>query len=173
MIQIQKAQKNDAAGILYVHKKTWLDTYPNNESSVSRADIESKIATFSQSGWENRIEQNDKKQVLVARNDSEIVGFAVGLNEEVQTKIGALYLLQEQQRHGIGTELIIRLFSWMPETKPCRVHVVSYNKPAISFYYKHGFVFEREETEQEWLHFPSGNTMKGTVLKRPAGHRVT
>lgn len=168
MIRIQKAEEADASGILHVHKTTWLDTYPNNEEGVTRSDIETKITTFTEKGWRERLQPDSNKRILVAKQVDQVVGFTVGLNEEVQTKIGAIYVLKEYQHSGIGTDFMNLLFAWLPDNKPCIVHVVSYNQPAISFYNKHGFLFFREEKEDEWLQFPSGNRMRGILLQRPA-----
>lgn len=167
MIQIQKATTHDASGILWVHQTTWLNTYPNRYEGVTREDIEQKIATFTKERWEKRLVSDSSRHVLVAKNNSAVVGFAVGVKTEYNI-IGALYVLSEFQHQGIGSELIKEQLKWLGEGKDCQTHVVTYNKPAIAFYEKHGFAYLRTEREDEWLRFTSGNIMKGVVMNRHA-----
>jgi GNAT superfamily N-acetyltransferase len=167
MIQIQKAGVSDAEGILYVHKTTWLSTYPNKDEGVTQEDIAHKVATFTKEGWEKRLEPSSSKQILVAKNKASVVGFAVGTKEvEEQNKIGALYVVDEFQHLGIGSQLMNELLKWLGDAHDCYTNVVAYNKSAIAFYEKHGFTYFRDDREDEWLQFPSGNIMKGIHMIR-------
>lgn len=167
MVQIYKAQIDDAEGILYVHQATWLSTYPNKDEGITQEDIAHKVATFTKEGWEKRLEPSSSKQILVAKNKMSVIGFAVGVKEDGgQNKIGAMYVIAEFQHLGIGSQLMNELLKWLGDENDCYTNVVAYNKPAIAFYEKYGFTYFRDDREDEWLQFPSGNIMKGIHLIR-------
>lgn len=167
MVHIYKAGMEDAEGILNVHQRTWLSTYPNESEGITHEDITHKVDTFTKEGWGKRLEISSSKLILVAKNQASVVGFAVGTKEgEEQNKIGALYVVDEFQHLGIGSQLMNELLKWLGDAHDCYTNVVAYNKSAIAFYEKHGFTYFRDDREDEWLQFPSGNIMKGIHMIR-------
>lgn len=60
--------------------------------------------------------------------------------------IGALFVLETQQRKGIGRKLLNYCKSLYPEME---LAVYADNKPAIDFYTKNGFVIKKEQTNED------------------------
>ncbi|WP_321428716.1 N-acetyltransferase [uncultured Methanolobus sp.] len=60
--------------------------------------------------------------------------------------IGALFVLEAQQRKGIGRKLLDYCKSFYPEME---LAVYADNKPAIDFYTKNGFVIKKEQNNED------------------------
>lgn len=73
----------------------------------------------------------------VVRSRADIVGVLCGRRDEVAT-LGAMYLLNEAQGHGIGGRLMSELLAWADDA-PTHLWVTDYNERAIRFYERHGF----------------------------------
>jgi len=110
-MNIRPAKISDASGIATVGVTTWQANYrgifPDEE--LDKLSIKEHTERWKKSLLLNRTKENLK--VIVAE-DSEcgIVGFAAGGKYEntdpYDCEIGAIYVLKEHQRKGIGTKLI-------------------------------------------------------------------
>jgi len=86
--------------------------------------------------------------VLVARDDSEVVGCLVGYLSSSPTRqpvtyavLRSLYIERDRRRQGIGHGLVDRFVSWARHKGCVEAHVESYtaNGPAQEFYERQGF----------------------------------
>jgi GNAT superfamily N-acetyltransferase len=109
MISIRTATEHDAVAISHVHVQSWRTTYAGIVP-------EEHLATLNEAGhvllWREWLTRDIR--VYVADLDGRIVGFISGgaIREPVQTyaaELYAIYLLEQAQRQGIGTDLLKEL----------------------------------------------------------------
>lgn len=93
---------------------------------------------------------------LVAIENGEVVGFACSVNmcrEFVSVKpsceITGLYVLEKAQKRGIGSALMARSLSGLPQDLPVVLFVLDKNRKAIEFYQKRGFRFTGHSITEE------------------------
>jgi len=141
-IVISKAKVGDEVGIAYVAKETWLVTYPNEKLGITKADILSKDFDSKEKlkKWRNIIKNSGKNKYLcVAKYKNRVVGFCMVSKNKNLNELNVIYVLPKYQRIGLGKRLLDKAISWLG-SKNISVMVASYNKNAINFYKKSGFV---------------------------------
>ena len=155
-VTIEKAKSDDAEAVAELLRQTWLATYPNAEADISEEDI--RLRTEGEHGeriqqnidkWRKSIEAADgKSTTYVARKDGKIIGLTFPvITPEGQHRIGALYVLPEAQGQGVGGELTQANLDWHGNTEPIYLAVAAYNKKAINFYKKFGFIETGKKVE--------------------------
>lgn len=96
--------------------------------------------------WDRLIQQGG---LVVATDESGIVGFG-GIDVNAAEQVKWLYLLPQNQRAGLGSELLRRLESigWEAGLDSLRVHSAP---RAVNFYRRHGYkmVESHEHTEHD------------------------
>ncbi len=140
---IEPARPGDSAGIVAVQKEAWLATYPDEKVGLTRQDIESvKLDTPEKlQSYERSIEeQGEGKQMWVAREDDEIIGYCIAEKTDKVHEVRAIYVHPDHQGKKVGKALMNTALEWLgPERDVC-VWVFSHNKNAIEFYRSRGFV---------------------------------
>ena len=170
MISIQRPKKDDVREIQDVFYKTWLATYPNEEAGVTVADIEEKFKDrFSPENIEKRIKNitdvSANKLFLIAKDENDIVGVCLLRKEESYDELGAIYVLPDCQRKGIGKMFWKRAAEFFGGEKDIIVHVAVYNEKAINFYKKIGFVETGKQFKNEKHKMPiSGSYIVDTEM---------
>jgi L-amino acid N-acyltransferase YncA len=109
MISIRAATEQDTVAISHVHVHSWRTTYAGIVPDEYLATLNEAERVPLWRAWLTR-----DIQVYVADLDGEVVGFISGgpIREPVQTydaELYAIYLLEQAQRHGIGTALLREL----------------------------------------------------------------
>lgn len=140
-VEICLATIKDAVGIFLVQKATWLATYPNREFGVTRNYIKAHFADKKKrvASWKKEIKESKDRSIWVAKNGNRVVGFCRAVKLKDRHAIGAIYILPEYQRRGIGQALITQALDWLGRRQKIFVGVAPYNKKAIHFYKKFGF----------------------------------
>ncbi|MHA1398951.1 MAG: GNAT family N-acetyltransferase [Candidatus Heimdallarchaeaceae archaeon] len=154
-MKIRTANQNDGKDIAKVKIASWRTTYTNilpseildNLSLENQAKIWTKIV--------KECNENKERKLLVAENeDGEIIGFAVGGKPIEQgfnydSEIGAIYLLKEYQKKGIGSALVKELVEWF-KTKDYNNMVIWVLKEnsACEFYQKIGGIPKEQMTKE-------------------------
>ncbi|HEX9804290.1 MAG TPA: GNAT family N-acetyltransferase [Candidatus Dojkabacteria bacterium] len=146
-LKIELAKPADAEEVYELFKTTWLDTYVNEKHGITKEDILSKYPESKRKStivkyakfYENMNKDIEKSETVVwlAKNDSQVVGL-VSIDRKVPIQIGAVYVLPEFQRQGIGKQLIEYILKFLGN-KVITINVASYNERAIKFYEKYGF----------------------------------
>jgi ribosomal protein S18 acetylase RimI-like enzyme len=161
------ALPQDAHGITNVRRKTWFTTYVNEEIGITREDIESSHnkRTVEEESLQraNRIKNNPDTRIWVAKDSGSVIGFVEAQRTDSVNRIRAFYILQEYQKHGIGTELMKKALEWLDRQKDITCEVASFNKNAIKFYKKFGFE-ENGPTSNDVSELPSGKMLPETEM---------
>ncbi|MGX1909304.1 GNAT family N-acetyltransferase [Streptomyces phaeochromogenes] len=142
---IESPHTGDAAAISQIQLKAWLQTYPNKEAGIDEAWIrDHRGFTTTAEGiaqWREFIQeasnQPDRLFCRTVRSTVEIVGLMCGRRDEWVT-LGPMYLLNEAQGHGTGSQLMSEFLDWAGDA-PIRLWVTAYNERAIRFYERYGF----------------------------------
>lgn len=142
---VRSAKPEDAETIQKVYRETWLATYPNEEYKITLEDIEDMFSKNDNPEALERAKERIKKlgehtRILVAEIDGKIVGTSRLLKEETRNKFQTCYVLPEYQGKGIGSMLWHEALKWFDPEKDIFLEVAVYNKNAIHFYEKLGFV---------------------------------
>ena len=108
-LDLRLARAADARGIARVHRESWRTTY----AGILPLDVIATLAgRKSEATWLRRLAVPPQSQATwVAERAGRIVGFAHCGDarhrlEGLEAEIYALYVLQDEQRHGIGRELV-------------------------------------------------------------------
>lgn len=150
-IKVSSVKKSDIHGIQEVFYKTWLATYPNKKFGIKADDIKDRFKnSFSKQTFEKiweRIKNSIDEETLIAKDKNKVIGVCrIVINKE-RNQLQAIYILPEYQGIGIGKLLWKETNKLFNLNKDIFVEVASYNKRAISFYKKLGFV----STGRKWL----------------------
>lgn len=145
MIIIQKPKKEDIEGIQRVFYETWLATYPNEDIGITTEDIEDKfkgrfLPEVIQKRAESVLNLAENQIFIVAKDGDIVVGVCRAEKKETYGELMAIYVLPKYQRNGIGKMFWEEVKIFFGNEKEMIVHVAIYNKQAINFYNKLGFV---------------------------------
>jgi ribosomal-protein-alanine N-acetyltransferase len=145
-IKIRKSVPDDVYGIREVVRVTWIKTYPNREEGITIEDIIEKFEFDKTSEGKKKIEDRKKRYnnrnigIWIAETESKIIGFCMAIKEQENNRVGAIYILPTYQRKGLGEILIKKAFAWLGDKRDILINVARYNKQAIDFYNKFGFI---------------------------------
>ncbi|MDP2874368.1 MAG: GNAT family N-acetyltransferase [bacterium] len=172
-VQIRDSVPNDVYGIREVQRKTWFETYPNEEEGITIEDVASKFDADKTQEGQRKIEEKkarytDKnRHTWVATAGEEIVGFCAAEKGEKNNRLSAVYVLPTFQGRGIGKMLIAKVFAWLGNDKAILVNVARYNQKAIGFYQKFGFMKTGKTLTDESGKLPTGKVILETELIKP------
>ncbi len=160
-IEITIPTPQDAEGIQTVFNETWLDTYPNTEAGITREDIEDKFKdSFSEEVLQKRRESlaniPENEKFIIAKDGDKVVGSCRMMRLEGFNKLSTIYVLPEYQSKGIGRKLWKAVIPFIDTQKDIIVQVATYNKKAISFYEKLGFIDTGKRFSDEKFRMKSG-----------------
>ncbi len=171
-IQITKTMPEDARGAVNVLYKTWLDTYPNEEFGITVEDIkESYKNSLTEEGinkQKERISSTPENQFRIsAKYNDEVVGIARATVEKDYNQLNMLYILPEFQGRGIGQKIWNELEKNLDPKKKTIVQMAVYNKKAISFYKKLGFIDIGKKVENGGFSIKSGIVIPEIEMEMP------
>lgn len=151
----------DAAEIQQIFYKTWLATYPNEEAGISKDDIEDFWHDkMTEGSLKKRAEAianiSPKEKMLIAKIDNKIVGLCRVTKTGEMNNLQALYVLPEYHGMGIGRKLWDSMADFLDPAKDTDLWVATYNKNAIAFYQKLGFVDSGKRLSEERFKMKSG-----------------
>jgi ribosomal protein S18 acetylase RimI-like enzyme len=162
-IRITTPEEKDLYGIREVFYKTWLDVYPNKEVGITKEDIEDKFkGTFTEERLKKDKEvflnpSNTDRHIIIAKEGEKVVGVCRVFKKEKFDQLQSIYVLPEYQGKGIGYLLWRKASEFFDPHKDIIVEVATYNKKAICFYEKLGFVDTGERFSEERFRMKSGS----------------
>jgi ribosomal protein S18 acetylase RimI-like enzyme len=129
-----------------MHARSWRDTYPNEEHSISKEWVEERTAA-----WLTPEALADSRERFgpvysdpqhfhrLAIKNGEVVGLVHGSKTEKGQHIEALYVDKSQLGSGLAQRLMKLALEWFDPAQPIDLDVVEYNGRAKAFYRKCGF----------------------------------
>lgn len=122
---------------------TWVNTYLNKKYGIILKDLSSdhfdNEKRFKQ--WEKLFQKKIKNiRIWVAKDNNIVVGFCFAEKKIRSNKIKSIYILPEFQNMGIGVKLITKALDWFGDKKTISAEMAIYNRKAIKFYKKFGFL---------------------------------
>lgn len=141
-MRIRNIQTADFPAVRRIARETWADAYrgivPEGVQTefVRRAYSEASLARRMEDGV-----------FLVAEYDGGVVGFANFQRVSRDVRLGAIYVLPDEQGRGIGSRLLEVGISRFPPDSRIVLRVESRNLPARRFYAARGFQEAGEFTE--------------------------
>jgi len=138
--QIRLAELTDIPDLCYVHKMTWLHTYPNDGCGIYESDILEKDFSSNKrvEAWTKRI-CDQSGRIWVAEDEGRVVAFCEVKFQPINNLLEAIYILPKFQKQGIGKLMCEEAICWLGGEKPIELQVAKYNNGAINFYKKLGF----------------------------------
>ena len=142
--KIRRITPDDYLGLHNVYFLTWLNTYPNEEFNITVDDIkykyEQRLLPEKIAEYKKKILEKEKNEIsLLVEHQGKIVALCNATCKTDFNELQAIYVLPEYQGQGLGRALWQEIEKILDPKKDTFVHVVSYNKKAISFYQKLGF----------------------------------
>ncbi|MBW6431995.1 GNAT family N-acetyltransferase [Patescibacteria group bacterium] len=156
-VKIRLAKPADSDAMFDVVEKTWLSTYPNKELSITKECLTEQIELNKQK--RKKITQNKKSHTWVAVDGDTVIGICRAEILRGDKYLGSTYILSDYQRQGIGSEFIDRATKWFGNENGIITEVASYNKKAISFYSKNGFVKSSRIKKPKGTRLPNGSVI--------------
>lgn len=143
MSEVRIVTVNDFEELLKCYIEIWESLREWLPDSFVDAELEHVHQTERQERFKQRIKSRDGI-FLVAEEDNEIVGVALGQESGGVCTIGFLGAKKEHRRKGVGTNLLSR---FVKEAKKRKAHKVSLRTspnllPAVKLYVNNGFIPE-------------------------------
>ena len=139
-MQIRRAILSDAIIIQRLAESIWWKHYPSIIGEEQVRFMLNKM--YNLENIEKQISEK-KQQYFILENDGQDLGFfSIEVRESSAAFINKFYILQDQQRKGIGAAAFQLLLKQFPEINCIRLQVNRQNYQAINFYFKQGFVIE-------------------------------
>lgn len=161
MTTIRPANIGDVLAIRQVLRETWIDTYRDYLSQETLDEVYKNWHSLE--GLTQQV-QDKNTYFLVAVAGERIVGMATAGYEDEVTTMYRLYVLPDQQRKGIGKQLLRSIIARFPDAKKMYLHVEALNKKGVAFYLKEGFT--QVGTEQDVL---GAQTLEAVVMEKAIG----
>ncbi|HRE83772.1 MAG TPA: GNAT family N-acetyltransferase [Opitutaceae bacterium] len=132
---IRLAVLSDAAAIATIHVQTWQSAYQDLLPAGFLAGLSiSKRTEY----WSAELQQT-RSRVLVFEKDSQLLGWiSAGPGRDPDAtdtqEVYALYVKPEEQRAGIGTQLLRAVENDLPASVDLTLWVLAENREALAFY---------------------------------------
>ena len=139
-MQIRRAVLSDASLIQRLAESIWWKHYPSIIGEEQVRFMLNKM--YNLENIEKQISK-EEQQYFILENDGQDLGFfSIEVRESSAAFINKFYILQDQQRKGIGAAAFQLLLKQFPEINCIRLQVNRQNYQGINFYFKQGFVIE-------------------------------
>ncbi|MEN3791576.1 GNAT family N-acetyltransferase [Fulvimarina sp. MAC3] len=165
MFFIRTAMERDLPAVSQLLRKTWHATYDAiyGEARVSQISD----AWHSVSALRPRIGR-PSSEFIVGDNGEFLGGVGYAASSDVDRALVVLhqlYVLPDEQRAGLGSEMLLELMNAFPDGRRMRCEVEPANVGAVAFYKKHGF----EPTGTAMARDSSTDGVEVTVFERLLG----
>ncbi len=161
-ITIQDAKPEDVTETSKVFRECWLDTYPNKEHGITHEDIEyfykDSLAPEALSKKRSQIENiSPNEKYFTAKEDGKIIGVCRLIKHPDKNELKSIYIMSAYRGKGIGKLFWNEAIKFFDPTKDIVVTVATYNRGAIGFYTKLGFVDTWRRFTDEKFRMKSGS----------------
>lgn len=139
---VRDAVPADASAVAAIGKVAVPETYKGliADESVMEAIVAQSYALDGLRACVTRCAEAEDGHFLVAELRARVVGFLHYDREGREAELHRIYVDPQQKRQGIGSALLRELHRRFPPGTSYILMVVAANRPAVSFYERHGFV---------------------------------
>ncbi|MHB8443332.1 MAG: GNAT family N-acetyltransferase [Patescibacteria group bacterium] len=130
-----------------LRRMIWLDTYVNDDLNITRDKITENFRNFDEEVEAYKKYVHDIKNFssfFLVLDSNKVVGYSIVKARNFRKSIDTLYIDKNHQGNGLGSILINKMIEKL-NSKKIYVNVISYNKKAIGFYEKHGFIYKKKQ----------------------------
>lgn len=180
-VHVLRASHTDAKATLDVLRASWLVTYPNKKHNITVEDIEARFharmtpAALAKRAMEIR-EMPSEKTLLTANirhsdRSRTVVGVCSVTRGDEFNELRTLYVHPEHVGCGIGYALFEASKQFLRCDRDTYVQVAVYNKKAMRFYLRQGFVYCEIPNEKSGIDLQGGKripTMKLVLWAKAA-----
>lgn len=151
-----------------------MQTYPNPEYGITSEDIaaigwgDERVAKYN-----DRYLSNPNADIWVAKEKGEVVGFAAANRTADGNWIQKVYVATDHQGNEVGSRLLAQAESWLGAETDFKVGVASYEKGALAFYTKHGYVPITMRPENQTTVPATGKVIHEILLVKHAAHPIS
>ena len=139
-MQIRRAVLSDAIIIQRLAESIWWKHYP---SIIGEEQVRFMLhKMYNMENIEKQISKEEQQYFILEIDGQDLGFFSIEVRESSAAFINKFYILQDQQRKGIGAAAFQLLLKQFPEINCIRLQVNRQNYQAINFYFKQGFVIE-------------------------------
>ncbi|WP_125566563.1 GNAT family N-acetyltransferase [Companilactobacillus insicii] len=132
---IREAKIEDVKDIATVNLKSWRETYSD---IVDAEFLDTMNPDEAVNRWTRFLHNSDAK-IFVDEEDNIVVGYVRAEVKNNQAYIGAIYLLKDYQKMGIGKDLLLKGLDYLKEKSYTNILVeVLFDNPTKYFYQKFG-----------------------------------
>lgn len=143
---ITQPTEADTDGLIDMHVRSWLATYPSEENGVSEEFVQGRVKRFTTSdgqekrrGYIRESHSNPDYYLRIAKDtEGTVVGF-VDARRGATHELCGLYIDSSTYGSGLAAELAEPALEWIGKDKDITVTVTTYNGRAQAFYRKLGF----------------------------------
>jgi ribosomal protein S18 acetylase RimI-like enzyme len=139
---VRDAVPADAPAVAAIGKVAVPETYKQliPAESVMEAIVEQSYALDALGGCITRCAIGEDAHFLIAERGRQVVGFLHYDSEGAEPELHRIYVDPARKRQGIGSALLEELHRRLASDTSYVLMVVAANRPAVSFYERHGFV---------------------------------
>ncbi len=171
---VRDAVAGDGPAVAAIGKVAVPETYKAliPEESVMEAIVEQSYALDALGGCITRCAIAEDAHFLVAEGRGQISGFLHYDSEGPAPELHRIYVDPAQKRQGIGSALLEELHRRLPPQTSYVLMVVAANRPAVSFYERHGFIEAARVDGVAYMHshmgveFPPGTPEVPALILR-------
>lgn len=173
-LEILPATQADMGPIVDLEEAVSMQTYPNPEYGIMPEDIaaigwgDERVAKYN-----DRYLNNPNASIWVAKEEGEVVGFAAASKTDDGSWIQKIYIATDHQGSGVGSKLLTQAESWLGTETEIKVGVASYEKDALAFYTKHGYVPTTMRPENQTTIPATGKVIHEILLVKHPVHPVS
>jgi ribosomal protein S18 acetylase RimI-like enzyme len=173
-VTVRNAVVADASAIARIGRVAVTETYKDliDDDSLLRAIVEQSYSLSALEACIARCERSEGAEFLVAVQGTSVVGFLHYDTEGREPELHRIYVDPALKRRGIGSALIRELHERLGPGASYTLMVVADNRPAVSFYERHGLVEVRHLDGVAYMHehmgvvFPPGTPEVPALILR-------
>ena len=166
-ILIDLATRGDAIAIANILKKTWMQTYINEDLKIDKTTLSTYLKKVTANSIGRSIEEkDDHTHFLLARFNKTVAGVCKYVDEPGHVRLKMLYVLPKYQNIGVGSALMRELLQRNRHRSEIVLNVAQYNRQAILFYRKFGFRNSKRKVQTSLERLPNGVIIPEIMMVR-------
>ncbi|RJQ33601.1 GNAT family N-acetyltransferase [Candidatus Parcubacteria bacterium] len=167
LISIKTAKVSDADSIVKILRTTWMATYPNSSLGIDESNLKVYLRKVRPQAIRDSISHQSSNEFFwLVRVNRKPVGLCKVVKEEGEVRIKMLYILPKYQGIGAGSALMQKVLRTFGHRSNIVLNVARYNRRAIAFYIRFGFIRTRRKVQTSLDKLPGGIVIPEVAMVR-------